>query len=111
MQNNCSRPSTITTGVPQGSILGPLMFTVFFNVFKESVKNSEIIKYADDTVILYADKDAQNIEDALNEDMNLIRDYCYHNELLLNLKKGKTEVMLLERRKGLEKVEKPKYNV
>ena len=106
MQNNCSRPSTITTGVPQGSILGPLMFTVFFNVFKESVKNSEIIKYADDTVILYADKDAQNIEDALNEDMNLIRDYCYHNELLSNLKKGKTEVMLLERRKGLEKVEK-----
>ena len=69
------------------------MFIVFFNDLKESVKNSEIIKYADDTAILYADKDAQNIEDALNEDMNLIRDYCYHNELLLNLKKGKTEVI------------------
>jgi hypothetical protein len=106
MQNNCSRPSTITTGVPQGSILGPLMFIVFFNDLKESVKNSEIIKYADDTAILYADKDAQNIEDALNEDMNLIRDYCYHNELLLNLKKGKTEVMLFGTSQRLRKVEK-----
>ncbi|CAB4015645.1 Hypothetical predicted protein [Paramuricea clavata] len=106
MQNNCSRPSTITTGVPQGSILGPLMFIVFFNDLKESVKNSEIIKYADDTVILYADKDAQNIEDALNKDMNLIRDYCYHNELLLNQKKDKTEVMLFGTSQRLRKSRK-----
>ena len=38
------------------------MFIVFLNDLKDSVKNSEIIKYADDTVILYADKDAQNID-------------------------------------------------
>ena len=103
MQNTRSRPSTITTGVPQGSILGPLMFIVFFNDLRESVKNSDIIKYADITVILYADKDAQNIDDALNEDMSLIRDYCYHNELLLNLKKGKTEVMLFGTSQRLRK--------
>jgi hypothetical protein len=99
-ENNCSRPSTITTGVVQGSVLGPLMFIVFFNDLKESVNNSG---YADDMVILYADKDAQNIEDALSEDMNLIRDYCYHNELLLNLKKGKTEVMLFGTSQRLRK--------
>jgi hypothetical protein len=60
---------------PRGpcDIIIVIMFIVFFNDLKESVKNSEIIiKYADDTVILYADKDAQNIEDALNEDVNLI---------------------------------------
>jgi hypothetical protein len=69
MQNNFSRPSTITcTEVPDGSIFGKdplsssIMFIVFLNDLKDSVKNSEIIKYADDTVILYADKDAQNID-------------------------------------------------
>lgn len=94
IQNICSSPNTITSGVPQGSILGPLMFIVFFNDLKDKLKNSDIIKYADDTVILFAHKDVQKIEKALNEDMELIGRYCDDNELFLNLKKGKTEVML-----------------
>ena len=56
-QNTCSRPYSITSGVPQGSILGPLIFIVFFNDLKESIDKSEVITYADDRVIFYAYKE------------------------------------------------------
>ena len=100
IQNTRSRPYSITSGVRQGSILGPLMSIVFFNDLKGSIDKSEVIAYADDTVIFFADKEVQSIEDALNHDMTLIRDYCYRNELVLNLKKGKTEVMLFGTSQG-----------
>jgi len=45
-------------------------------------------------VILFADKNVNKIEDALNKDMGLIGKYCEVNELLLNLKKGKTKSAL-----------------
>ena len=84
----------VSSGVPQGSILGPLLFITFFNDIKDNIGKCDIFRYADDTVLLFADKNIQTIEDMLNEDMENVGRYCEQNELLLNLKKGKTEVML-----------------
>jgi len=92
--NVLSDTFVIKTGVPQGSILGPLMFIILFNDLKDNLNWCDIFQYADDTVILVADKNVQKIEDALNNDMKSIGQYCSDNELLLNLKKGKTEAML-----------------
>ena len=50
--------------------------------------------YADDTIIYFPDKDIDIIENVLNLEMEIVSNYCRVNELLLNLKKGKTEVML-----------------
>ena len=50
--------------------------------------------YADDTVILFAGKNVADIAYALNADLESIGAYCVTNELLLNLKAGKTESML-----------------
>ena len=94
-QNNIrSETKFITSGVPQGSILGPLLFIVFFNDLPDHLTYCEIFQYADDTVILYADKDIDRIEKMPNADINNNGTYCEQNELLLNLKKGKTETML-----------------
>ena len=57
--------------------------------------NCDVTQYADDTVIMFAHKDVEIVEKVLNSDMNHISRYCTENELLLNLKKGKTEVMLM----------------
>ena len=59
-------------GVPQRSILGPLLFILFFNDFVDHVKHSSVIKYADDTVIFLSHTDIEKIERLLNEDMESI---------------------------------------
>ena len=95
INNNFSTTENILSGVPQGSILGPLLFIVFFNVFSDFVSKSNVIQYADDTVIFFSAKSTNIIDSILNNDLRDIVKYCEENELLLNFKKGKTEVMLL----------------
>ena len=73
------------------------MFSVLFNDLKEAIDKSGVITYADDTVILFADKEVQSIEDALNHDMTSIRDCCYRNG---NVVRGKRKLCPLEPHKG-----------
>ena len=51
--------------------------------------------FADDTVIYYAHKSAEEIEKVLNKELELMSLYFSHNDLIVNLKKGKTEYMSL----------------
>ena len=51
----------LLTGVSQGSILGPLLFVICFKDFHDCLRNSEAIKYADDTVVYYAASDIKEI--------------------------------------------------
>ncbi len=93
----------IFCGVPQGSNLGPLLFIVFFNDIADRIQHSNVITYADDTVVYYSSNDVSGIEDILNLEMENIGKYCRENELLLNLKKGKTESMLFGTSKRISK--------
>ena len=77
--------------MPQGSILGPLLFIMLFNDITDAIRHSRIVKYADDTVIYFADKDSKSIQSNLTEDMDLISNWLKENELIINMKEGKTE--------------------
>ena len=81
-------------GVPQGSILGPIMFLVFFNDFPEYLSHCEVVKFADDTVIYVSGDNLETIEDKLSKDLTSISNFFDENDLIINLKKGKTESML-----------------
>ena len=98
-----SNKETMMSGVPQGSILGPLLILIFFDTIADCVRHSSIIMYADGTVLYFANKDVDTINHNLDEDMEEVSRFCQDNELILNLKQGKTESMLFgtaERLKG-----------
>ena len=79
---------------PQGSQLGLLLFLIHFNDIEDCIGNSEIIMYADDTVIFLADKDINCINTKLSQDMSNLTRFLDNSELFIKLKKGKTEAIL-----------------
>ena len=80
-----SNKQDIQTGVPQGSIMGPLLFIIFFDDITNVIKSAKIVKYADDTVIYVADKDVAVINSKLTKDMDAIAKWLDENALIINL--------------------------
>ena len=64
LENCYSDPSNITCGVPQGSILGPLLFLIYVNDMPQAVK-SNLFLYADDSCLVFQGKDVIEIEKQL----------------------------------------------
>ena len=92
---NCeSKLLNITCGVPQGSILRPLLFLMFFNDFEKCLKYSQPLNFADDTVVYVHGKTKGIVERQLNEDTRNMSTYFKTNQLIINLNKGRTEKMI-----------------
>ena len=83
----------ITCGVPQGSILGPLLFTIYINDLPSCNLFSKPKMYADDTTLTTSAEDPCVLEHKINYDMNLIQSCLSANKLTLNVKK--TNYMLI----------------
>ena len=93
----------IKRGVPQGSILGPLLFTIYVNDLP-LVVNSKIKQYADDTTLYCAANDNVELSYNLNADLMKIEDWIENNGLRLNV--FKTQMLLLSRRRREKELEK-----
>ena len=89
-----SEPMDLNFGVPQGSVLGPLLFLIFINDLPNCVKQSKIVLYADDTALFFANKDVMTIERALQEGLNSLNNWFHENGLTVNC--SKTNVTLVE---------------
>ena len=87
-------------GVPQGSILGPVLFVLCLNDLPECVLKSSVIMYADDTVIYFTGPTSTIILQTLQEDINNISKWLIKNKLILN--HSKTKWMLFGTRQTLE---------
>ncbi|CAB4019684.1 Hypothetical predicted protein [Paramuricea clavata] len=84
----------VSCGVPQGSILGPLLFVLQINDLYLSLKKCNIIMYADDTVLYYSANGTDEIQRSINSDIERVSQWLDSNKLIVNLKKGKTEFVL-----------------
>ena len=90
-------------GVPQGSILGPLLFLIYFNDLPRSIP-SHVDSYADDTTISCSGFDIQEVEEKLTADCNSIETWMKTNKLKLNVKK--THVLTIGTQNRLMKIGK-----
>ena len=76
-------------GVPQGSILGPLLFLLFINDLVHVSKLLKCILYADDTTLLISGHDIKEMTSILNQELTAIQNWFNENHLKLNIKKSR----------------------
>ena len=78
-----SKWSQIKAGVPQGSVLGPLLFLVYINDLPEGL-TSNVKLFADDTSIFSVVRDSSSSSLSLNEDLSKISQWGYKWKMLFN---------------------------
>ena len=88
-----SSPKTIITGVPQGSILGPLLFLLYINDLPECLSKTTPRLYADDTQIFASSTVYADLIEKLNSDLNKISKWLAINKLQHH--PTKTKVMII----------------
>lgn len=86
LNNSTSDPLPLSVGVPQGSILGPLLFTIYTSNFINHLKYSKIHMYADDTQIYYSFLPSEHQEalTKINHDLQIISDISCQHHLIIN---------------------------
>ena len=95
-QHFTSEEEEITSGIPQGSILGPLMFVCFTNDFSKSFDASlKIMSYADDTQIIVNDKNMENLKTKIKSAIDTAQTWYKDNTMKMNV--GKTEILIINK--------------
>ena len=78
----------IVCGVPQGSVLGPLLFLIYVNDIYRCSQIFDFYLFADDTNLLYSNKDLKDLETVVNEELIKVGDWLDANKLSLNTSKS-----------------------
>ena len=88
--NSKSRQNKLTTGVPQGSILGTILFLIYINDIQNCTNKLTILSFADDTTVYISNPNVDEMVDIVNTELKKLYDWlCAHtifehkkNELL-----------------------------
>ena len=83
----------IVYGVPQGSLLGPCLFSIHVNDLPDFVSQGYLFMFADDTILYCVGKDTEGIIDMMNKAAKELFNWCKKNQLTVHT--GKTEAMII----------------
>jgi len=84
---------SLSAGVPQGSVLGPLLFLIYINEMSNACPDLKCIHYADDTTIYVSDCNARSLVTRLNTGLSNLCSWLANNKLVLNV--AKTNCMVI----------------
>jgi ribonuclease P/MRP protein subunit RPP40 len=86
INNVLSDFSPLVTGVPQGSVLGPVLFLIFINDLPSCLMHSSVSLYADDTAFHVSGKTVNEVQTLLQQDINNLVKWFKKNKLTINVK-------------------------
>ena len=92
-ENKLSDFGKISCGVPQGSILGPLLFLIYVNERPQEVK-SNLLLYSDDSCLMYQHKDIVKVKKIFNEHFENICDWSVDDKLSIHFGDDRTKVII-----------------
>ena len=91
--NSSSSLKSLSVGVPQGSILGPILFLTFVNDLPNCFKNSKASLYADDSTLTCTGKTVDELQNNMQVALDSALKWFKENKLIVNL--SKTNMMLI----------------
>ena len=86
-----SKTKQLNHGVPQGSVLGPLLFLIYINDLHFAIKHCNVFHFADDTNLLKIDNPSKKMEKMINADLKTLYNWLLANKISLNC--DKTEII------------------
>ena len=94
-----SNLADVKLGVPQGSVLGPLLFLIYINDLNQALKFCKVHHFADDTNLLHTSKSIYRLNKYVNLDLKNLTNWLNANRISLNVKKTELVIFKHQRKK------------